>query len=1027
VPLGLATRPALHSLSTETPSPRSSSPAAHAAAQSLVELLTRLSACDDGAEAARLAVTGALTVLGADFATLVSEESLEASAGLSDADGAHEILLDAARRGLDHSSVPGIGAADLTAARLTGETPAWLLAGRRHRSAYHDEEQFLLMGIARALELHLRLTRATEQERGLVAEREREAKQRRRAERELAHQALHDRLTGLANRSLVRDRAAHALDRRRHGEGFVAALFVDVDHFKLANDSLDHRRGDKLLVLIAQRLAGVLALEENSRRGCTLARPGGDEFIVLCEELDTERDAVTIAEQIRDVLHAPFFVDGQEVVLTASVGIAGTQGGKGEALGADELLRDADVALSRAKERGRDRYEIFDEPMRARLLDRVALESDLRAGLERDELFLLFQPVVSVSDGSLSAVEALIRWQHPTRGLLGPHEFIPVAEESDLIVSIGTWVIEEACAQIRRWHEQHPAGLGVPVSVNVSARQLSPSLVEVVSAALRQSGVAPGQLALEITESLLIEHTTSSQEVLAALEALGISIVLDDFGTGYSSLGYLNKFPLGQLKLDRSFIAELAREPRSAKIVAATIDMARALGMTVVAEGVESEDQLEVLRRLGCDYAQGFLFARPEAPETIFARTLAAYEHDRQIADRPPQAEKFSFGPALRAARPEDPHRRQQLAVGRLAGWLFLGGSVVFLPADLILGTPSVPVAALLTLVGILIGLGFLNVPWDRLSEGWLSVALIMATLKVTVSVVALGRYGAVLEPIYLVIATAAAYAFRSRRVIAGQAALIAAAMTIPVWRSDSTHGRVALTLVSIFVLITMCGVIAYLRELLEGSAAELRELAASDPLTEVGNYRLLHERLDSELVRHQRNDGQLALLLIDLDRFKLVNERRGHAAGDDVLRRVARTLRETVRPQDTVARQGGDEFAVLAPDTDVEGAAMLAARIRDRLSRVQFAGDTIGATVGWAVFPHEGRTPAELLAHADEELMANKLHPQREARTRGLTDAPAEPALPEAAGPDGVLGAQIAPYVPAAPDVLAASAESRH
>jgi diguanylate cyclase (GGDEF)-like protein len=284
-----------------------------------------------------------------------------------------------------------------------------------------------------------------------------------------------------------------------------------------------------------------------------------------------------------------------------------------------------------------------------------------------------------------------------------------------------------------------------------------------------------------------------------------------------------------------------------------------------------------------------------------------------------------------------------------------------------------------------------------------------------------------VLEPIYLVIATAAAYAFRSRRVIAGQAALIAAAMTIPVWRSDSTHGRVALTLVSIFVLITMCGVIAYLRELLEGSAAELRELAASDPLTEVGNYRLLHERLDSELVRHQRNDGQLALLLIDLDRFKLVNERRGHAAGDDVLRRVARTLRETVRPQDTVARQGGDEFAVLAPDTDVEGAAMLAARIRDRLSRVQFAGDTIGATVGWAVFPHEGRTPAELLAHADEELMANKLHPQREARTRGLTDAPAEPALPEAAGPDGVLGAQIAPYVPAAPDVLAASAESRH
>ncbi|HEX8976681.1 MAG TPA: EAL domain-containing protein [Solirubrobacteraceae bacterium] len=996
-------------MSSETSSSfLTSSPAAPAGgANLLVELLTRLSAADGAAEAAGLAVSGVLTMLEADFAALVSEESVTWVTGLSDAEAAHSALLQAGRQGLRQASVPGFGAAELAAAPLTGARPSWLVAGRRPGTAYSDDDRCLLTIVGRALELHLRLGQATQQERGLVADREREARQRRRAERALAHQALHDRLTGLPNRGLVRDRAKRALGRRLHGNGFVAALFVDIDHFKLANDSLDHRRGDKLIVLIAQRLAAVLGLEENSRRGCTLARQGGDEFIVLCEELGAERDAVTMAQQIHDVLRAPFFIDGQEVQLTASIGIACTGAEEGRAPDADELLRDADVALSRAKERGRDRYEIFDEPMRARLLDRVALESDLRAGLERDEFVLHFQPVVSVADGSLAAVEALVRWEHPTRGLLAPQEFVPVAEESDLIVSIGTWVIEEACAQIRRWHEAHAAGLGVPVSVNVSARQLSPTLVEVVASALEDTGIPPSQLALEITESLLIEHTDSSQEVLAALKALGVSIVLDDFGTGYSSLGYLNRFPLGQLKLDRTFIAQLAHDRRSAKIVAATIDMARALGMTVVAEGVETDEQLAVLRRLGCDYAQGFLFAEPEPPEAIFSRIRAAYEHDREIAKRPAQMLKFSAGAALGAARPEDPRLRQRVAIGRLAGWLFLIGSLVALPSDLIIGAPSVAATVALTVMGLLTGLGCLIVPWHRLAEGWLMMAGVVATIEITVSVVALGRYGAVLQPIYLLIATAAAYAFHSRRVIAVQLVLVAAAMTVPAWRSDSTPARVALTLVSILVLVAICVVIAYLRELLEGSAAELRELAGRDPLTEVGNYRLLHERLESELSRHEREDSRLAVLLIDLDRFKQVNERRGHAAGDDVLRRVARTLRETVRVQDTVARQGGDEFAVLAPNTDAEGAAMLAARIRNRLSRVQFAGDSIGATVGFAIFPDHGRTPGELLTHADEELMANKLHPQPASRGRGLTDALAELTAQTDLG-DGELAATV-------------------
>jgi diguanylate cyclase (GGDEF)-like protein len=938
----------------------------------LVDLLTELSDCQGELEAAELTVNAALRGLNADFAALLAGGRLLCTGSPTMTPAAEEILLDAASRSLHHASLPGLGPVDVASASLSGDRASWLVVGRRHRAAFDAGEHSLLTGLARALDLQLRTLRAAEEEFELRRQSEKEARQRKRAERELAHQALHDGLTGLPNRSLLRERTGHALERNRHGDGFVAALFVDIDHFKLANDSLDHRRGDKLLVLVSRRLASLLSLEENSHRGCTLARPGGDEFVVLCEDLDAEHDAVTIAQQIHDVLRAPFFVDGQEVSLNASIGIACTRGRDGVA--SEVLLRDADVALSRAKERGRDRYEIFDELMRVRLLDRVALESDLRAGLEREELVLHYQPVVSVADGSLAAVEALIRWQHPTRDLLGPGEFIPVAEESELVVSIGTWVIEEACAQIRRWREDHPAGLGVPVSVNVSARQLSPSLVDVVATALEQNDVPPAQLALEITESLLIEHTASSREVLAALEGLGVSIVLDDFGTGYSSLGYLNEFPLDQLKLDRTFTAELARDPRTAKIVAATLDMARALGMTVVAEGVETLDQLEVLKRLGCDYAQGFLFAGPEVPEAVFDRLRADYERDRNIADRPPAADKFaSFGSQ---SRPQDPHRRQQQAIGRMAGWLFLVGSVVALPSDLVMGIPSVPVAVMLTLMGVLTGAGCLVLPWNRLSERWLNGAAVLATVEITISVLALGRYGAVLQPVYLLIATAAAYAFHSRRVIAGHLALIAGVMTIPALRADSTSGRVSLTLISIFVLLATCAVITYLRELLEGSATELRELAARDPLTDVGNYRMLHERLDYELIRHHRDQRQLAVLLIDLDRFKQVNERRGHAAGDDVLRRVGRTLAETVRAQDTVARQGGDEFAVLAPGTDAEGAAMLAARIRDRLNRVQFAGDHIGATIGCAIYPADGRTPGELLARADEELMAGKLHP---------------------------------------------------
>jgi diguanylate cyclase (GGDEF)-like protein len=941
----------------------------------LLAVISQIFDANGESDAIETALGSAVEALGAEFGALIRDGRTASAVGLAGAGPMARALGDAAERGLAHSSLPELGAVDLASARLEPEGTSVLLVGRRHRAPFGHRESELLEGIARVMGLKLRVARATEQERGLRRLGQHETRQRKRVERELARQALHDRLTGLPNRSLLRERANHALERARHGVGCVAALFVDLDHFKLTNDSLDHRHGDKLLLLISGRLTTILALEENDRRSLTLARAGGDEFIVLCEDLGTERDAVTVAQQIQEALRAPFFVDGQEVLLTASIGIAFAEGTE---VDADALLRDADVALSRAKERGRDRYVIFDEQMRVRLLDRVALETDLRAGLDRDELRLLYQPVVTASDGSLAAVEALVRWQHPTRGLLAPGEFIAVAEESDLIVALGSWVIEEACEQIRRWREAHPAKLGVRVSVNVSARQLSPALVETVAQALERCGVHPSGLALEITESLLIEHTESAREVLAALEALGVAIVLDDFGTGYSSLGYLNEFPLGQLKLDRTFTSELARDPRSAKIVAATIDMARALGMTVVAEGVETEDQLEVLQRLGCDYAQGFLFARPETGDAIFARIHAAYEHDNEIITGHAGSAKFaSDSTALRGRSPEDPHRRQQVAIGRLAGWLFLVGSTLAIPSDLVMGTPSPLAVFLLTTMGVLTGLICFAVPWHRVSARWLNGLAVVATVEITVSVIAIGRHGTVLQPIYLLIATATAYAFTDRRVIAGHVALIGVAMTVTLtYRSGTSAAAVPLTIVMILVLIVMSAVIAYLRELLEGSAAELRELAARDPLTDVGNYRLLHERLDYELARHEREGAQLAVLLIDLDRFKQVNERLGHAAGDDVLRRVALTLRDAVRQQDTVARQGGDEFAVLAPSTDAEGAAMLAARVRDRLSRVQFAGDSVGATIGWSVYPDDGATANELLARADESLMTGKLRP---------------------------------------------------
>jgi len=438
----------------------------------------------------------------------------------------------------------------------------------------------------------------------------RDVTERRRAEERLAHQAVHDSLTGLPNRALLLDRLGHALAASRRDGSTVATLLLDLDHFKLVNDSLGHPVGDELLVAVAARLGQALrAADTIGRPGPEIvAHLGGDEFVVLCERLTREHDAIRIAERMVDALRTPFELGGQQVFASASIGIA-----LSSADGTPESqLHDAAAALDRAKERGRARYELFDEAIAARVVDRLQRENELRRAIDQDELRLYYQPIVSVPDRRIVAAEALVRWVHPERGTLAPAEFIELAEESGLILPLGTWVLEEACRQIARWQQRFGDKLPLRVSINVSAHQLAqPEIIDQIERAISEAGADPGRLALEITETVLMEHGEAPVTTLEPLKRLGSPLVLDDFGTGYSSLSYLRRLPIDILKLDQSFVAELGPTGEGRGIVAAILQMAHVLDTTVVAEGVETEEQLQLLAEMGCDLAQGYLFARP--------------------------------------------------------------------------------------------------------------------------------------------------------------------------------------------------------------------------------------------------------------------------------------------------------------------------------------------------------------------------------------------------------------------------------
>lgn len=465
-------------------------------------------------------------------------------------------------------------------------------------------------------------TRAEQAERHIdelsrhIAEQDRISEALQESKDHFRHAAFHDQLTDLPNRALLTEHIKLAIERpRSRDEQLFAVLFLDLDRFKNINDSLGHIAGDQLLTAIAR------CLEECMRPMDTVARLGGDEFAILLDGLESEEDAILVAERIQQALTRPFDLNGQEVFITASIGITLSAGGYDDP---ENVLRDADTAMYRAKESGKARFEMFDSSMHSHAVALLQLENDLRRAIERKEFMVYYQPIIRLDNDEVSGFEALVRWYHPDRGLVSPDEFIPIAEETGLIVEIGQMVLREACRQLREWQSTLDLK-SLTMSVNLSGKQFAQqNLVAQVKEILSETGLSAQYLKLEITESVVMEKAEVARTMLGQLCALGVHLSIDDFGTGYSSLSYLHRFPVKTLKIDRSFIGRMGPGGENSEVVKTINTLANNLGMSVVAEGIETEDQLSQLKAMGCGYGQGYLFSRPLMAE---AASLFVQEH----------------------------------------------------------------------------------------------------------------------------------------------------------------------------------------------------------------------------------------------------------------------------------------------------------------------------------------------------------------------------------------------------------------